>query len=347
MRDGSTSTTSPRARSDGAQPNQTEHKRLQVDMSLLQGRKDQFLEARGLKVGELRKHKVVLDFDAFLKSTPTGAQSWIVATDEDVVNWLCFLDTHGNGTTVVHQHGCQEFGTKHWGSCSRTLGCTTRYAAASMEKGFVSKLRVAYADIWGRTSYWSKLDRAGNPVASALVTHYVAFTHEEQKKSGIVPRQAPAMLRPELTKLLSSMRTHLAAESQAHRRIALARDIAIFAIAFHTGRRGDDLQHALGSSVLQLPQNQGFIINFQFGKTLRVGGAQAVPICVEEKFPAICPVGALQQYVEATQSCKWDMSGGYHFPDIDVTSPIQTARRSSPVSPQCMTSTHKTRRFDR
>ena len=49
-------------------------------------------------------------------------------------------------------------------------------------------------------------------------------------------------------------------------------------------------------------------------------------------------MGALQQYVEATQSCKWDMSGGYLFPDIDVTSVTQTARRSSPVSPQCMTS---------
>ena len=67
-----------------------------------------------------------------------------------------------------------------------------------------------------------------------------------------------------------------------------------------------------------------------------------MPICPEDKFPSLCPVGALQQYVEATQWCNWDMSAGYLFPDIEVTGPIQKAKRSSPVSPQNMTSRLKT-----
>lgn len=48
-------------------------------------------ETRGSKASELRKHKVVVDFDLLLKSKRTGAYSWTVATDDGVFNCLCFF----------------------------------------------------------------------------------------------------------------------------------------------------------------------------------------------------------------------------------------------------------------
>lgn len=153
------------------------------------------------------------------------------------------LDTHGDGTTVVHQPTCSGFGSKQEGACTKMLGCPSRYAAGPREKGFSTKSRVAYSELSGRTTDWSPPDRSGNRVSSAIVAHYVAFAHGEQKKSAIAPKQAPEMLRPDLQRLLTSTRTRLFMEKHRHHRIALARDIALFAAVFQTGRRGDYLQH--------------------------------------------------------------------------------------------------------
>lgn len=109
---------------------------VQVDMGILRNRKDQFLAVHGSKPSELGKHKVVLNFDKFLKSTSTGAQSWTVATDDNVVDRLCCLDTQGAGITVVHKPACSEFGYKHWDACIQTLGCARPYIVASLEKGW-------------------------------------------------------------------------------------------------------------------------------------------------------------------------------------------------------------------
>lgn len=67
------------------------------------------------------------------------------------------------------------------------LGCAKRYAAASLEKEFIIKLRVAYSKILGRTADLSPLDRSGNPVSITLVVGYIAFAHGEQKKGVIAP----------------------------------------------------------------------------------------------------------------------------------------------------------------
>ena len=117
----------------------------------------------------------------------------------------------------------------------------------------------------------------------------------------------------------------------------LVRDMALFAVAFHTGRRGDDLHHTLGAGVLRLPDHGGFILNFPFGKTLRKGGAQAVPIRPDPTLPAIGPVAALATYFDAAHSCGWNLGRGYLFPQVDHTLPLPTARWDRAMSPQLMT----------
>lgn len=111
--------------------------------------------------------------------------------------------------------------------------------------------------------------RLGNPAVSTVVAHYLAFSHREQSKSGITPKQAPVLLRPDLRTLLVSIRNHLNTESTPTGGIALVGDNALFFVVFQTGRRGDDLHGALGGDVLKLPRSRGLILNFPFGKALR------------------------------------------------------------------------------
>lgn len=66
IREGSASASMYRVQPSVLQPDPASHGSLQVDMRFLHARESQFLEARGSKAGELRKHEVVVDFDLFL-----------------------------------------------------------------------------------------------------------------------------------------------------------------------------------------------------------------------------------------------------------------------------------------
>lgn len=97
MREGATPTLGNPTQQAVPAPIRPSDDRLQVGMTLLYLRKDQFLEAGGIKTGELRPYKVVIDFDQFLASTPPRSV---------VLNCLSFFYTHGNDASVVHKIAC-------------------------------------------------------------------------------------------------------------------------------------------------------------------------------------------------------------------------------------------------
>ena len=77
-------------------------------------------------------------------------------------------------------------------NCTELSGCSTqprecakRYAQDSLRTNYVSKLAVAYERDLGITTDWSDALRIGNPIRSDLVTQYMMFTREEQKKAGV------------------------------------------------------------------------------------------------------------------------------------------------------------------
>lgn len=114
------------------------------------------------------------------------------------------------------------------------------------------------------------------------------------------------------------MRARLANESLAARRIALERDIAVFPVAFHTRRRGDDLHHIMGSGLMMLPDHGGFILNFPSGKALRA----AVPIRPDSLLPSICPVAILSNSnnFDSAKLCHWNSGRGCLFPHFYLIS---------------------------
>ena len=113
--------------------------------------------------------------------------------------------------------------------------------------------------------------RMGNPVRGDLVTQCMAFVREEQKKAGVEVSQAPPLLHSHLEAIIARMTLRMRCTQDSYDGIVLARDIALFTIAFSTIKRGDGLRRTLIQRILWLPNECGFLFNLQWGKTMRDG----------------------------------------------------------------------------
>ena len=314
---------------------------LVVNETPLRIRYDQFCSFQNEKVGQRRKSAGADGFDKFVRSRSNGASGWEDASPDRVVEWLCFLDSQGKGTTIVHAPSYPQVGQYSLSCSDRSLGCTRRYAFGSLQKSFVSKLKRAYVEILGRFEEWSPRDMRGNPVMGAVIDQYLAFATQEQLRAGVTPKQATPILRPDLQKLMRDIYTCLLRAAQPVDRLAYAIDMALFAIAFRTGSRGSDLAKILAAQVLHLPSNQGIVLNFQFTKTLRDGATHASRLVPDKDMPETCAVAATIRYAQAADSCGWDMSAGYLFSEMSASGERIPKRRARPLSAKAMAARSK------
>ena len=98
--------------------------------------------------------------------------------------------------------------------------------------------------------------------------------------------------------------------------VLLARNIALFTVAFSTTKRGDELTRTLIQRVLRLPNRSGFMFNFQWGETMRDGADHLITIPLEEGNLATCPIRAVGPWIAVGTNAGWDMTQGYLFPHI-------------------------------
>ena len=215
----------------------------------------------------------------------------------------------------MHDRACPGVGTNNGRARLPDSSCAKRYAAASMQKGIVSKLKMAIQEQLGQDGSWDPVTRSGNPCRSPLVDSYLVFTGEEQKRVGVAVNQAEAMLPHVLIDLLQDMRSRAQAASSLAVRIELTRDIALFSLAFASMRRGHDLSFTMGSQVLRLPAGEGLVFNFQFGKSLRAS-VDAVVVGPDVACPSICAVRNVTAYINAAEGIGWDLSQGHLFPAV-------------------------------
>lgn len=101
----------------------------------LQARIDEVRGALSAKAGQRQKCRAADSFDEFLLARTAGARGWESATDVDVFEWLCWLDSHGRGTKWVHVTSCAGIGSDSTQLCEEGRGCARRYAAGSLDKG--------------------------------------------------------------------------------------------------------------------------------------------------------------------------------------------------------------------
>ena len=175
---------------------------------------------------------------------------------------------------------------------------------------------MAYERDLGVTHDWNSALRTGNPVRSDLVTQYMAFIRGEQKKAGVEVSQEPAMLHGHLAAIIAHMTLRLRCTQDPYDRAVLARDIALFTVAFSTLKRGDGLSRTLIQRIVRLPNECGFLFNFQWRKTMRDGVDHLMTVEYDTKRMTTCPIRAIEQYIAVGTALGWNMRQGYLFPRI-------------------------------
>ena len=191
----------------------TEGARLSIDEAALGARYTQFTTSLENKTSAVRREAATTLLGQFLSSRTTGGGAVGMATAQprDVVQFLCWLDSCSNRRrTVVHAMHCTQVGTAELSGCSTQPGeCAKRYAHDSLRTNYVLKLAVAFEHDLGITTDWSDALRIGDPIRSDLVTQYMTFAREEQKKAGVVVKQAPVVLPSHLHTIVSPLRARL------------------------------------------------------------------------------------------------------------------------------------------
>ena len=122
---------------------------MRIDVGKLEARRAVVFAAMPERPGQRRKSKIADDFDAFLLARSRGRRGWSTATDDDVFYWACFLLSQDLGVTWVHDRSCAGVGLAEGGACLPGSGCAKWYAAGSIEKAFISKLRMAMREHLG------------------------------------------------------------------------------------------------------------------------------------------------------------------------------------------------------
>ena len=89
----------PRVQRPPRYPEQLKRPLKMVD-SKLQERVAEVLEVLVGKSSQQRKYRVADSFDAFLRARTSHERGWMTAADVDVFEWLCWLDSYGNGTKI-------------------------------------------------------------------------------------------------------------------------------------------------------------------------------------------------------------------------------------------------------
>ena len=203
-------------------------------------------------VRQKRKLAVSEKFDAFKRTRSNQARGRSSATNEDVLDWLCWLDSHGGGTKAVDSTDCAAVGSKSLERCSPGRTCITRYAASTLDKGFASKFECALSETLGMSDAWNDQEKRGNPADSVKVrSAYLAHARVEQRKVGVTVQQARPMLAPVLLQLVRYIMRSSAGDLRTMKeRVERSRDIALFVTAFHAVQGGLGLSHALVAQVL-------------------------------------------------------------------------------------------------
>ena len=97
---------------------------------------------------------------------------------------------------------------------------------------------MAYERDLGVTHDWNGTLKTGNQDRSDLVAQYMAFVREDQKKAGVEISRAPALLYGHLAAIIAHMALHVRCTQDPYHRTGLARDKALFTVAFSTTKRG-------------------------------------------------------------------------------------------------------------
>jgi hypothetical protein len=167
----------------------------------------------------------------------------------------------------------------------------------------------------GRGKVWCSKLQDGNPANSPLVRAYIKQISEEQAKAQVVPRQAKPMFVTKLRKLVAFIDREIERpDLSVRQRFVLLRDQAFFKMQFFAGDRAGDLARLPGQAIKSLPDGSGLAISHSFTKSIRGKDGKCNTFIIkrcDEKL--VCPVLALDRYVQGCKDFGVDLALGYLF----------------------------------
>ena len=230
-----------------------------------------------------------------------------IASPRNVVDFLIWRDNFGK--TIIHSNDCESRTKK--GICKRCRGL----AAGTIDNN-IGKLKAIFKDN-GRGNTWNEDLHLGNPASHFSVKEYHSLILEEQTIARVFPAQATPLFMDKLVDVCDHLKQCMAKSGDKPSLLyTLARDLAFFSIDFFSGDRGSDLGRVKASDVLVSPENNGYVFNQVFGKTLRGNGSNVFAIKKVQGSSA-CPVKNLEAYLSLSSSMSIDLGTGYLFRTTD------------------------------
>ena len=279
-----------------------------IDLESIDQRLRQLLDFDRATNYAKQKDSLRKEFEAFLASLP-GHITLATVTPRDICRFLVFKDK--NGKTQIHRNGC-----KYIGQAGRyTCGCPIRLSYKTVDS-YIGKLRAILHSI-GRDGEWDKRLGLGNPASDKSVKDFLRLVTAEQLQARVTSKQATPFFVDKLTQLCSHLDKKLRNSDRAIDRFVIARDQAYFKLAFCSGDRPEDLGQIKVPEILRSPNDDGFLFNHIWGKTLRDGDENVFGVRRNAQVE-ICPVQGIERYMEVTRGIRVDLTCGYLFRPIII-----------------------------
>lgn len=250
-----------------------------------------------------QKDSLQKELEEFLTALKSGTTLSTV-TPRDICRFLIYKDQ--NGKTQVHVNGCKFLGEKGRHPC----GCPVRLSYKTVDS-YIGKLRSIFHSI-GRDGEWDRRLGLGNPAADKCVKDYLRLITAEQLQARVTPKQATPFFIDKLTQLSLHMERKLELAVKPLERFIIARDQAYFKLAFFSGDRPGDLGHIKVPEILRFPNDDGFLFNHIWGKTLRDGDQNVFGVRRNPQ-TSICPIRAVELYMDVSRRIGVDLTRGYLF----------------------------------
>ena len=146
------------------------------------------------------------------------------------------------------------------------------------------------------------------------------------------------MLSSHLHTIVSALRARLHCTFDSYTRVVLARDLALFTVAFETTKRGGELSRTLIQRILRPPNLSEFLLYFHWGKTMKDGADHLTTVAYNHECLATFLVTAAKQLIAVGSAIDWNVTRGYLFlsisRDAEGRAPI---RGKAPMSAAGMT----------
>ena len=228
-----------------------------------------------------QKASLQREIENFLSSLPASITVSTI-TPRDICCFLVHNDE--NGKTQVHRNGCPHLGKRGTFDCA----CPIRVSYKTVDS-YIGKLRATFHAA-GREGEWDGRLGLGKPAAGKSVEEFLRLVTAEELQARVTPKQASPFFVVKLAQLSDYIDRNLQSPNiTPTRRFVIAREQAYFNVVFFSGDRPGDMGLVKVPETLRFPNDDGFLFNHVWGKTLRDGDNNVFGVKRNPQ-TKICPV---------------------------------------------------------